>query len=177
MIKEAWASVIHNENSRGIPWAWGSRGLTMGTEVLILPAPKLPLTRRSEAGLYLNHQSGLLSCDPSTMAPKHWTWELVTKSEDMQMSKKVTPLLMASKRYYFQDLQEKMKKGPIPSHTANKFSSLWKPQFYILWNVWYGKNNSDIFLLESLQFCTFAECVVNIFPLFSPIIFLTQIFF
>lgn len=74
---------------------------------------------------------------------------------------------------HFWDLQEKMKERPISTPTAPTLPSVWEPQLYIPWHVWNGRK-SNLFLLESLQFCTSADCMVNIFSLFSPVIFLNS---
>lgn len=74
---------------------------------------------------------------------------------------------------HFWDLQDKMKERPISTPTAPTLPSVWEPQLYIPWHVRNGRK-SNLFLLESLQFCTSADCMVNIFSLFSPIIFLNS---
>lgn len=114
MVKELWVSIIHNENSMGIPRARGSPGLTIGTEVLILQAPKPPPNKEARSRSSLKW-SGLASCGPSILAPTHQTWGLLTKSEEMQTSKEVTPWVMASRKdTTFGISRKRWRKDPSP---------------------------------------------------------------
>lgn len=76
----------------GNPMGWGSHDLTLGIEVLILPASKLTLNKEARSR-FLFKASGFVSCGPSTLVPTYWTWELVTNPERMQISKDVIPWL------------------------------------------------------------------------------------
>lgn len=82
-IQEALVLVIHNENSRK------SQGPDHGPRGSDSTSPPVTPTQRGQE----HKPSGFVSFGSSILAPIYWTWELVIKPEDVQMSEEASPWL------------------------------------------------------------------------------------